>query len=69
MLPPDAPEAFHDAERDLAERRAEINSWICVGMLVLTIAIMAVTAEFLVESIEVIRSNGHITQEYVNKFS
>lgn len=63
-LHPSAPSALHDEERELEEREPEVNSWVCTVMLVICIALMGVTAEFLVESIEVIREEGHIREEW-----
>jgi len=62
-LHPSAPQALHDEERELALKQPKVNSWVCVVMLVVTIAIMAVTAEFLVESIEIVRETEDIREE------
>lgn len=45
----------------------EANSWVCLGAIIITIAIMAVTAEFLVESVESVREEGTITEECVQR--
>lgn len=64
-LHPSAPAALREEERKLAEAEPEINSWVCLGAIIITIAFMAVTAEFLVESIESVREEGTITEECV----
>jgi len=63
-LHPTAPEALKEEERKLAEAEPEANSWVCLGAIVITIALMAVTAEFLVESIESVREEGTINEEW-----
>lgn len=63
MLHPSAPAALHDEERELAEKQPIVGSWTCTMMLLICIVIMAVTAEFLVESIEFIREKGKIGEE------
>lgn len=66
-LHPNAPEALKEQERKLEEEEPEANSWVCLGVIVITIALMAVTAEFLVESIESVREAGTITEECVQR--
>jgi Ca2+:H+ antiporter len=62
---PDAPEELKHKEKKLAEEDPEINSFVSVVMLMCAIALMAVTAEFLVESIEFARApQGSIGEEW-----
>ncbi|KAF8897209.1 hypothetical protein BD779DRAFT_1667217 [Infundibulicybe gibba] len=63
-LHPLAPEALKREEEQLATERPEVNQWVCVVMLIISIGIMAATAEWLVESIEFVREEGHIEEEY-----
>jgi len=67
-LHPSAPDALKKKERNLAEENAATNSWVCLGTIVITIALMAVTAEFLVESIESVREEGTISEECVQRY-
>jgi len=67
QLHPTAPKALKEEERKLAEEEPEANSWVCLGAIIITIALMAVTAEFLVESIESVREQGTISEEYVQR--
>ena len=41
-----------------------MSPWVCIAMLVVTIGIMAASAEWLVDSIEYVRENGRITEEW-----
>ena len=52
-------------ERNLAETEPKANSWVCLGAIAIAIALMAATAEFLVESIESVRKDGAIGEECV----
>ena len=64
-LHPGAPEALKAMERNLAEEDPEASSWVCLGAIAITIALMAATAEFLVESVESVRAEGVIGEECV----
>jgi Ca2+:H+ antiporter len=68
QLHPAAPDALKEEERKLAEAEPKANSWVCLGAIVITIAIMAVTAEFLVESVESVREEGVISEECVQRY-
>lgn len=75
----DAPAEFKEMVEKMAEEEPEVNPWACLILLVLTVAFMAVTAEFvspaisivsisnavlqLVESIEPMRQRHQIKQE------
>lgn len=63
-LHPSAPDALKARERELAEVEPEANSWVCLGVITITIAIMAVTAEFLVDSLEHVRETRNIGEEW-----
>ena len=62
---PSAPDAIKEKERHLAEADPEANSWVCVTVIVITIGLLAVTAEFLVDTLEHVREEGRIEEEYV----
>ena len=66
-LHPSAPDALKEKERNLAEEEPKASSWVCLGVIVITIALMAVTAEFLVESVESVREENTITEECVQR--
>jgi Ca2+:H+ antiporter len=44
---PNAPKEIHDHENHLATAEPEVNPWFCVVFLVITIAVMATTAEWV----------------------
>jgi Ca2+:H+ antiporter len=52
-------------ERELRETEPEVNSWVCLGTIMITIALMGVTAEFLVDSLDHVRESGNIREECV----
>ncbi|KAJ7507435.1 hypothetical protein B0H11DRAFT_1967028 [Mycena galericulata] len=60
----DAPAEFKEMVEKMAEEEPEVNPWACLILLVLTVALMAVTAEFLVESIEPMRKQHEIKEEW-----
>ena len=64
---PSAPNALKEKERDLAEAEAEANSWVCLGVIAITIGLLAVTAEFLVDTLDQVREEGSIKEEYVQR--
>ncbi|KAJ7937359.1 hypothetical protein B0H13DRAFT_2176995 [Mycena leptocephala] len=59
-----APEALKERAIEMDNEDPEVNQWVCIGMLVITIAIMGATAEWLVDSIEFVREKGGITEEW-----
>ncbi|KAJ3477570.1 hypothetical protein NLI96_g10367 [Meripilus lineatus] len=59
-----APEEHKREEEELKHKTPLTNPWACIILLVITIGIMATTAEFLVESVEKVRENGHIQEEW-----
>ena len=62
---PSAPDALKEKERHLAEVDPEANSWVCITVIVITIGLLAVTAEFLVDTLKRVREEGKIKEEYV----
>jgi len=58
-----APEELKREEDELANSDPEVSQWVCIGMLIVTIALMAATAEWLVDSIEFVR-NGKIKESW-----
>ncbi|KAG7096686.1 hypothetical protein E1B28_004100 [Marasmius oreades] len=60
---PDAPLALRQEEAKLIHEDPEVSQWVCIGMLIVTIALMAATAEWLVDSIEFVR-DGRIEEEW-----
>ncbi|KAJ3897498.1 hypothetical protein F5879DRAFT_17235 [Lentinula edodes] len=61
---PDAPTAFLEEERALLNEEPEVNQWVCIVFLLATIAIMAPTAEWLVDGVEIVRSSSEIQEEW-----
>jgi len=61
---PGAPPEIHLEEARLLEERPKVTSGFCLLLLLATIAVLAVTAEMLVESIEHVREDGHIQAEW-----
>ncbi|KAJ7233131.1 hypothetical protein B0H12DRAFT_1260530 [Mycena haematopus] len=59
-----APEALKARAKEIENSEPEINPWVCIGMLVVTIGIMAATAEWLVDSIEFVKEDGGIGLEW-----
>ncbi|KAJ6567185.1 hypothetical protein DFH09DRAFT_1314304 [Mycena vulgaris] len=59
-----APEALKDRALEMENEDPEVNQWVCIAMLVVTIGIMAATAEWLVDSIEFVRKSGGIQEEF-----
>ncbi|TRM68459.1 hypothetical protein BD626DRAFT_534501 [Schizophyllum amplum] len=60
----DAPAETKKEEQELEEDDPEMSQWITIVMLIVTIGIMAATAEWLVDSIEFVRESGGITEEW-----
>ncbi|KAM5541651.1 hypothetical protein V8D89_004841 [Ganoderma adspersum] len=63
-VPHDAPEELKHEEKHLREEEPLTNPWGCMILLGVTVAIMAVTAEMLVESIEFVRESSGIREEW-----
>jgi len=54
---PLAPDGLKEHVLRLRNEDPEVNQWVCIVMLAICIALMAATAEFLVESIEFVRES------------
>ncbi|KAK1226053.1 hypothetical protein PQX77_011012 [Marasmius sp. AFHP31] len=61
---PNAPTALKHEEDHLMHTEPEVNQYVCIAMLIITIALMATTAEWLVDSIEFVREGGGIQEEW-----
>ncbi|KAE9395767.1 hypothetical protein BT96DRAFT_942184 [Gymnopus androsaceus JB14] len=61
---PDAPIELIEEERKLLEEEPEVNQWVCIAFLLATIAVMAPTAEWLVDSVDVFNLDTHIQPEF-----
>jgi Ca2+:H+ antiporter len=61
-VPVAAPDAIVEEEAHLARATPEVNVWAACAIILVTIALVAVTAEMLVESIEGVR--GKIYEEW-----
>jgi len=59
-----APEALKERALEFETKEPEVNPWVCIAMLVVTIGIMAATAEWLVDSIDFVQEKGGITAEW-----
>lgn len=44
---PDAPAAVKEHEEKLANEDPEVNQWLCIAVIIVAVALMAVTAEFV----------------------
>jgi len=58
-----APLELKERAKEFEENDPEVNQWVCLGMLAVTIAIMAATAEWLVDSIDFLNGAG-VQQEW-----
>ncbi|KAI0027472.1 hypothetical protein K488DRAFT_90828 [Vararia minispora EC-137] len=65
---PDAPHAAIKKDKELEEVRPVINPLACIILLCVSVALMAVTAEFLVESIDFVRQSSNIQEEWFGLF-
>ncbi|KAG0699865.1 hypothetical protein DFH29DRAFT_1013153 [Suillus ampliporus] len=61
---PMAPAQLKLDEERLQREEPEVNQWVCICFLVVNIGIMAVTSEWLVDSIEPVRNVSGITTEW-----
>ncbi|KAF9056924.1 hypothetical protein BDP27DRAFT_1241851 [Rhodocollybia butyracea] len=61
---PDAPAAVIEEEEELLEEVPEVNPWVCIALLVVTIGLIAPTTEYLVDSVDVVREKGNIPEEW-----
>ena len=65
QLHPAAPDALKEKERHLAETEPETNSWVCLCAIVIAVGLLAVTSEFLVDTLEPVREEELIGEEWV----
>ncbi|KAI0312656.1 hypothetical protein OF83DRAFT_1066818 [Amylostereum chailletii] len=68
MPQPDVHPELLRKEEELELEAPEVHPLACLILLCVTIALMAVTAEFLVESIEFVREEGGIGEEWFGLF-
>ncbi|KAH8980642.1 hypothetical protein EDB86DRAFT_3087748 [Lactarius hatsudake] len=61
---PHIPEEVLRREKELGEAEPEVNPWACLILLAITVALMGVTAVFLVDSIEFVRRRVDIEEEW-----
>ncbi|KAF7301533.1 Sodium calcium exchanger [Mycena indigotica] len=59
-----APEALRDRAKEREEQEPEVNQYVCIAIIAITVGIMAATAEWLVDSIEFVREAGGIQEEF-----
>ncbi|KAI0085228.1 hypothetical protein BDY19DRAFT_996943 [Irpex rosettiformis] len=59
-----APDELKHEEHVLTVEDPEINPWVCIVLLLFTVAIMSVTVQFLVSSIESVRETVNIQEEW-----
>ncbi|KAK7681725.1 hypothetical protein QCA50_015072 [Cerrena zonata] len=64
VVSPSAPQALKDEEHHLTQAEPEVGPWACMLMLAITVGLMGATAEWLVESIEFVREEGGIQDEW-----
>ncbi|KAF8521153.1 hypothetical protein JB92DRAFT_3111300 [Gautieria morchelliformis] len=60
----DDPEEVRRIEAELAEEDPKVNPWVCLLLLISTVAVMATTAVFLVASVEEVRAESKLTTEW-----
>ncbi|KAJ8523020.1 hypothetical protein ONZ45_g501 [Pleurotus djamor] len=60
----DAPSAYLEKVRLFEEESPVVNFWACILLICVTLPLMAVTAQFLVESIEPMRKRFGIQEEW-----
>jgi len=60
----DAPASFKADIAKFEEEEPELNPWFCIIILVVTVALTGVTAEFLVGSVKPLRSKSGIQEEW-----
>ncbi|KAJ7067992.1 hypothetical protein C8F01DRAFT_978869 [Mycena amicta] len=60
-----APEALRERAKEKEEEEPEVNPYVCIAVIAVTVGIMAATAEWLVDSIEFVREEGNIKEERV----
>ncbi|KAJ7659506.1 Sodium/calcium exchanger protein-domain-containing protein [Mycena rosella] len=63
MEPESMERAVDESEEEMES--PQLNGWVCLGLLLVVTALVGVTAEFLVGSINGLTESGHITKEFV----
>ncbi|KAI0051280.1 hypothetical protein FA95DRAFT_1554616 [Auriscalpium vulgare] len=61
---PNTPGEDVKKELELEDEEPEVNPWACMILLAITVSLMGVTAEFLVDSIEFVREEAKIEEEW-----
>ncbi|KAG8991247.1 hypothetical protein FRB90_001423 [Tulasnella sp. 427] len=64
-LPPNATHAEKNVEKEREEEEPDVNPWAGLFMIVVTVGIMAATAEWLLEAIEFIVGEEVLTEEWL----
>ncbi|KAG2159006.1 uncharacterized protein EDB93DRAFT_1117574 [Suillus bovinus] len=59
-----APAQFKVDDEKLQKEEPDVNQWVCICFLIVNIGVMAVTSEWLVDSIEPVRNISGITSEW-----
>ncbi|KAJ3574528.1 hypothetical protein NP233_g1710 [Leucocoprinus birnbaumii] len=58
-------EAMRQHEEKLAHEEPEVNQWVNIAVIIVAVGLMAVTAEFLVESTESVTHDLHVPEEWL----
>ncbi|KAH9017746.1 hypothetical protein EDB83DRAFT_2528521 [Lactarius deliciosus] len=61
---PDDQEEGLRTEQGVKETKLEVNPWACLILLAITVALTGITAEFLVDSVEFVRDQDNIKEEW-----
>lgn len=59
---PNAPDALKAEVLKLKNGDPEVNQWVCIVMLAISLALMATTAEWLVQALKVVHQASHIEE-------
>ncbi|GLB33483.1 putative Ca(2) cation antiporter (CaCA) (TC 2.A.19) family protein [Lyophyllum shimeji] len=65
---PDAPASFKADVAKLEEEEPALNPWFCVVVLIITVALLGVTSEFLVSNVKPMRKMSGIKEEWFGIF-
>jgi len=63
-----APAAMYEEEKLSIIKEPKANQWVLIVVLLVGVAIMAATTEWMVESVEFVRVSGHINEEWFGMF-
>ncbi|KAH7874234.1 uncharacterized protein C8R40DRAFT_1070377 [Lentinula edodes] len=55
---------YSQEEKDLLVKEPEVNLWVCILLLVVTIGFIAPTTQFLADSVDIVRAEGRIPEEW-----